>query len=128
MKSTRHLFVLFAVLALTACASYGTKVEQEKLSQFVKGKTTYAEVIRELGKPTQNTINGDGTRTITYMYAQSQVKAANFIPFVGSFLGGAESENTTVVLNFDKKNILTNYSASEGGVNVGTGITSGQRQ
>lgn len=128
MKSARHLFVLFVVLSLHACASYGTKVEQDKLSQFVKGKTTYTEVIEKLGKPTQNTINADGSRTITYMYGQSQAKAANFIPFVGAFLGGAESENTTVTLNFDKRNILTSFSASEGGVQMGTGITSGQRQ
>jgi len=124
----RYLSVLIAVIALNACMSMGTKVDQEKLSQFVKGKTTYAEVVQQLGKPTQNTINSDGTRTITYVYAQSQVKAASFIPFAGSFLGGTESENTTVALNFDKKSVLTSYTASEGGMNVGTGITSGQRQ
>lgn len=124
----RYLSVLIAVFALSACMSMGTKVDQEKLSQFVKGKTTYAEVVQKLGKPTQNTINSDGTRTITYVYAQSQANAASFIPIVGGFLGGAESENTTVALNFDKKSLLTSYTASEGGMNVGTGITSGQRQ
>lgn len=128
MKSVRQVFVFFAVLTLTACMSYGTKVDQDKLSQFQKGKTTYAEVIEKLGKPTQNTINSDGTRTIMYMYAQAQANAANFIPLVGSFLGGAESENTTVTLTFDKRNILTSYTASEGGAETGTGITSGRRQ
>lgn len=128
MKSVRQVFVFVAVLTLTACMSYGTKVDQDKLSQFQKGKTTYAEVIEKLGKPTQNTINSDGTRTIMYMYAQAQVKATNFIPFVGSFVGGAESENTTVTLTFDKRNVLTSYTASEGGTETGTGITSGRRQ
>ncbi len=124
----RYLPVIIAALALTACMSMGTKVDQEKLSQFVKGKTTYAEVVQELGKPTQNTINSDGTRTIAYVYAQSQAKAENFIPFVGGFLGGATSENTTVTLNFDKKNLLINYTASEGGMEAGSGIMSGRKQ
>lgn len=124
----RYLSVLIAVFALTACMSMGTKVEQEKLSKFVKGKTTYAEVIQQLGKPNQSTINSDGSKTIMYMYTQSQAKASSFIPIVGSFMGGAESENTTVMLNFDKKSVLTSYTASEGGSSMGTGITSGQKQ
>jgi hypothetical protein len=69
----------------------GTKVEPEKVSQFVPGKTTYAEVIQQLGKPSQSTIHSDGTRTATYMYTQSQLKAANFIPVVGMFVRGSES-------------------------------------
>lgn len=124
----RHLAVLIVVVALSACMSMGTKVEQEKLSKFVKGKTTYTEVVQELGKPNQSTINSDGTRMIMYMYSQSQAKAESFIPFVGGFLGGATSENTTVTLSFDKKNILTNYTASEGGMDAGTGIMSGRKQ
>lgn len=124
----RFISVLIAVFALTACMSMGTKVEQEKLSKFVKGKTTYAEVVQELGKPNQSTINSDGTRTITYVYAQSQAKAENFIPFVGGLLGGATTENTTVMLNFDKKNLLTSYTASEGGMEAGSGIMSGRKQ
>lgn len=124
----RFLSVLIAVFALNACMSMGTKVDQEKLSQFVKGKTTYAEVVQQLGKPTQNTINSDGTRTITYIYAQSQAKAENFIPIVGGLFGGATTENTTVMLNFDKRNILTGYTASEGGMEAGSGIMSGRKQ
>ena len=32
----------------------GKKVDQNQLSGFVKGKTTYDEVIRQRGKPTQS--------------------------------------------------------------------------
>jgi hypothetical protein len=124
----RYLSVLIALVVLNACTSYGTKVDQGKLSQFVKGKTTYAEVIQQLGKPTQSTVNSDGIRTISYTYGQSQANAASFIPIVGIFVGGAESEYTTVTLNFDKNSILTDYSASEGGMDMGHGITSGRRQ
>lgn len=124
----RSLFLLITVLSLSACMSMGKKVDQEKVSQFVKGRTTYTEVVQQLGKPTQSTINSDGSRTAMYIYMQSQANAASFIPIVGAFMGGAESENTTVTLNFDKRSILTNYSASEGGSSMGTGIASGSRQ
>jgi outer membrane protein assembly factor BamE (lipoprotein component of BamABCDE complex) len=124
----RSLFLIIALFALSACVSMGTKVDQEKVSQFETGKTTYVEVIQQLGKPTQSTMNSDGTRTLTYMYMQSQLKAANFIPVVGAFVGGTESETTTVTLNFDKNSLLTDYTASEGDTSVGTGITSGRKQ
>ena len=87
----RPSFLIIVLFALSACVSMGTKVEPEKVSQFVPGKTTYAEVIQQLGKPSQSTIHSDGTRTATYMYTQSQLKAANFIPVVGMFVRGSES-------------------------------------
>jgi len=124
----RYLFVTVALLAFTSCVSMGTKVDQEKMAQFVKGKTTYTEVIQQLGKPTQSTMNSDGSRMVVYTYVQSQMRAANFIPIVGAFTGGADTENTSVTLNFDKDSLLTNYSASQGSSSIGTGLTSGGKQ
>jgi outer membrane protein assembly factor BamE (lipoprotein component of BamABCDE complex) len=124
----RYVLVIIALFVFTACMSMGTKVDQDKLTRFEKGKTTYAEVIQQLGKPTQSTLNSDGTRTVVYTYVQSQAKAANFIPIVGAFTGGADTENTSVMLNFDKDSVLTNYSATQGSSSMGTGINSGARQ
>ena len=76
----RYVFVIVVLLALTSCVSMGTKVDQDKLARFEKGKTTYTEVIQQLGKPTQSTVNSDGTRKVVYTYMQSQAKASNFIP------------------------------------------------
>jgi hypothetical protein len=59
---------------------------------------------------------------------QSQAKAANFIPIVGAFVGGADTENTNVTLDFDQNSVLTNYSATQGSSSMGTGINSGARQ
>jgi outer membrane protein assembly factor BamE (lipoprotein component of BamABCDE complex) len=124
----RFISLFIAILSLSACMSMGKKVDQEKVSQFVKGKTTYAEVVQELGKPTQSTIHSDGTRTALYTYVQSQAKAASFIPIVGAFMGGADVESTTTTLSFDKKSVLTSYTATEGGSSTGTGLSSGSRQ
>jgi outer membrane protein assembly factor BamE (lipoprotein component of BamABCDE complex) len=124
----RHLILFLAVCFLSACMSAGTKVDQESLAKFEIGKTTYAQVVQQLGKPTHATMSSDGTRTAMYTYTQSQANAASFIPFVGLFARGAQTENTSVTLMFDTRSILTRYSASEGGMNVGTGLSSGQKQ
>ena len=124
----RYVFVIVVLLALTSCVSMGTKVDQDKLARFEKGKTTYTEVIQQLGKPTQSTVNSDGTRKVVYTYMQSQAKASNFIPIVGAFVGGADTENTNVTLDFDQNSLLTNYSATQGSSSMGTGINSGARQ
>ena len=124
----RYVSVIAALFALTSCMSMGTKVDQDKLTRFEKGRTTYAEVIQQLGKPTQSTVNSDGSRKVMYTYMQSQAKAANFIPIVGAFAGGADTENTNVMLDFDQNSVLTNYSATQGSSSMGTGINSGARQ
>src|SRR2546421_8370438 len=108
--------------------SMGTKVDQEKMAQFVKGKTTYGEVIQQLGKPTQSTINSDGSRMAVYTYVQSQMRAANFIPIVGALTGGTDTEKTSVTLNFDKDSVLTNYSATQSSSSIGNGLTNGGKQ
>ncbi len=117
----RYLSIL-VLLVLSACTSTGTKVDQEKLSTFVKGKTTYSEVIQQLGKPDQSTIHNDGTMVVVYTYKQTMGEAANYIPFVGGFIeGGAGSENITVTVNFDNKSVLVGYTVTE--KDMGAGAT-----
>jgi len=124
----RYLSVLIVCVALSACMSSGTKVTQETVSRFVIGKTTYAEVVQQLGKPNQSTLNSDGVRTIVYTYAQSQASGVSYIPYINLFVRGTESENTTVTLNFDKNSVLTDYTAIEGAMETETGVTSGRKQ
>jgi hypothetical protein len=45
-----------------------------------------------------------------------------------AFAGGADTENTNVMLEFDQNSVLTNYSATQGSSSMGTGINSGARQ
>jgi hypothetical protein len=118
----KKLMIVAAISMLTACMSMGTKVETKDLTGFTKGKTTYSEVVNRLGTPTQSTVNSDGTKTAIYFYTEAQAKAATFIPIVGMFAGGADSENTTVTLTFDQHSVLSNYSSSTGQSSVSTGF------
>jgi outer membrane protein assembly factor BamE (lipoprotein component of BamABCDE complex) len=122
------VLVIATALTLSACIATGKKVTQERVAQFKIGQTTYQEVIAELGSPTDSTLHSDGKRSISYFYSQSQTSAASFIPYIGGLLGGSETENTFVYMDFDQKGILANYSAKSGSSSTGTGLLSGQRQ
>lgn len=125
MRYMNSIIAAIVFVSLTACASYGTKVDQNQLSQFVKGKTTYAEVVQKLGKPTQVMNNSDGTRIVHYTHGTSQANAASYIPIVGAFAGGYTSETTTVMFRFDQNSVLVDYSTSESGFDTGYGVLGG---
>jgi outer membrane protein assembly factor BamE (lipoprotein component of BamABCDE complex) len=124
----KAVLITVAALTLSACVATGRKVTQEQVSQFQKGKTTYQQVISSLGAPTNSTLLSDGSRAISYSYAQSQASAASFIPYVGGLVGGSETEHTSVYMTFDKNGVLTDYTATSGRTSTGTGLLSGQRQ
>ena len=53
-----------------------------------------------------------GITSIAYVYISASPKAATFVPVVGIFAGGANSESTSAVFIFDTDNILQSYSTS----------------
>jgi len=124
----RYMLTIVMVGSLMSCVSSGKKVNQEEVTQFKKGETTYTEVVSKLGEPTQSTVNSDGSRRIMYTYYQMQQSALNFVPLVGGLFGGGESESSNVIMTFNEDSILTNYSASQGGQSTGAGVISGQKQ
>jgi len=124
----RLSLIVAMALTLSGCVATGRKVTQQQVSEFKEGKTTYQEVINKLGPPTSSTVNSDGTRSITYSYAQHQQSAVSYFPYVGGLMGGSESESSHTFLHFDKNGVLTQYTSNEGKTSTGTGLISGQRQ
>jgi hypothetical protein len=125
MRYLYAVMMLVCFLGLSACASYGTKVDQEQLSHFVKGKTTYAEVLQALGKPTHSIVNAGGGRTLVYGHAATKTNALSYIPIFGAFIGGFQSKNTAVTFFFGKDSVLTDYTVSENETNMGYGPMGG---
>jgi outer membrane protein assembly factor BamE (lipoprotein component of BamABCDE complex) len=113
---------------MTSCVAQGIKVDQEKLTRFEVGKTTYTEVLLQLGTPTSSTLNSDGTRQALYSYTQQQASWQNFVPFGNLIAGGSSAEQTNVVLDFDERSILRQYSATQGQIQSGHGLATGGRQ
>lgn len=115
-------------LLLSSCIATGRKVTHQQVSELVPGKTTYPEVIAKLGKPNHSTLRSDGSRSISYFYSQTQMKATSVIPYLNLFMRGSESESSSTSLSFDKDGILTDFSSDAGETSTDTGILGGQRQ
>lgn len=111
----KKILALITVLMFHGCSSTGTgtQVNQDQLSGFSKGKTSYQEVIAKLGNPDKVTTKPDGGREITYVSTRTQSRAASFIPLVGSFVEGKDQITSTAVFKFNKRAILEDYTLSE---------------
>jgi hypothetical protein len=120
--------LIAALFLLPGCMAVGTRVDEGQLLQFERGKTTFFEVVAQLGRPNSSTLAADGSRQIAYVYTQQQLKVQNFIPIVSAFTQGATAETSTVTLDFDPQQRLVQFTATQGQSTVGTGFTSGAKQ
>jgi hypothetical protein len=105
MKRINVLIVLCSTLA--ACISAGVDVKPEQLSKFKQDVTTLEEVVTELGSPTAQTALRDGSTVLIYSFVTSRPRPESFIPFIGPLFGGADTQSSTVVFEFDEHGILT---------------------
>jgi outer membrane protein assembly factor BamE (lipoprotein component of BamABCDE complex) len=122
MAKFNTLATVTLALALAACSSSGTKVDHAQMAQFHKGSTTSSQVIAALGDPSQTSYDDAGNKTLTYTYIHSDTKATTFIPVVGLFNNGATVQNNTATFTFNKQDVLTKMTQSEGSRDVHNGI------
>ena len=123
----RQIALLIVAVFLAGCVATGTQVHEQQLAKLEKGKTTIQEVVSSFGQPSTKTLNSNGTRTIVYMYVEAQARPETFIPFIGGFVGGADSRSNMVTLQFDRAGILVDYSSSTTTMGTGYGAASGTR-
>jgi len=112
---------LIALLFLSGCMSVGTKVDPASVGSLRAGQTTYAQAVQLLGTPNYQSANSDGTKTVVYSYVKSTPRASTFIPVVGPFVGGADTETNSTTLRFDKNDVLLDYTTSQGQAPAGFG-------
>ncbi|MFD1009085.1 outer membrane protein assembly factor BamE domain-containing protein [Oceanisphaera ostreae] len=107
---------------LVGCASYGGKIDANAVSQIEKGKTTEAQVYALLGNPMSVGISSEGKKFLMYMYTESQVKASTFIPIVGAFVGGADTNSQTLQVWIDEQGLVSSYAYNNSQTELKTGI------
>ncbi|MCL2873153.1 MAG: outer membrane protein assembly factor BamE [Betaproteobacteria bacterium] len=107
-----------AAMVLIGCASSGVRVTEDQTSTFVKGETTRSQVLQALGDPTSQTKMSDGTRSITYTYAKARARPATFIPIVGIFAGGTDTQASSVTLRFDANDKLIDITSMESAIST----------
>jgi hypothetical protein len=111
-----------AALILAGCASAGTKVDQATVASFVKGQTTVGEAEAALGEPNGTATKPDGSTVLVYTYSRTSVRAATFIPYVGAFVGGADTKTQTAALRFGSDGTYQDASMTTGNVGAGLGL------
>ncbi|MBV8798920.1 MAG: hypothetical protein JOY77_10245 [Alphaproteobacteria bacterium] len=121
---TWRVLAMASAVALAGCMATGVQVDQKAISKFEKGRTTVADVEAALGAPTNSMISSDGDQTIMYNYMQMQMRPESFIPYVGAFVGGADTKSSFAMFKFDQRGVLVNYTLSNGQMGMGTNLES----
>lgn len=112
-------------LMVAGCASAGVKVDPQVAASFKPGVTTYQDVEQKLGPPTSQMVMSDGSRMIGYTYARTTTRPETFIPFVGAFVGGADTRSQTVQFHFTPTGVLDTTQSGTNAIGVGTGFAAG---
>lgn len=123
IRGAAHRFLVLVTLA--GCAATGVKVTDAQLAGMVKGQTTMEQAVAALGPPTSRTRMADGTSILQYIYAESKVRAASFVPVVGAFAGGTDVRSSVATLRFDATGKLLDVASSESEYGTGVGVSAG---
>ncbi|EEJ2874917.1 hypothetical protein AA22_004735, partial [Salmonella enterica subsp. enterica] len=99
------------------CSSTGNQslrneTSQSLQSKIVKNKTTKSEITSALGEPDTRTTLDSGNESWRYFMVNNQINASSFIPIVGLFTGGSQSQARTLDIDF-KGDIVSQWSFSE---------------
>jgi len=121
------LFTLTAAILLTSCVTSGRKIEQSSVDKIQKGVTTRAEVLQLLGSPDQLTRDSSGKVTMNYHYMRATAKPEGFIPVVGLFAGGANTQNQSVIVVCGSDGIVSDVISTMGASEAGMGLSSGSK-
>jgi outer membrane protein assembly factor BamE (lipoprotein component of BamABCDE complex) len=118
LLSHTHLFKLLllslSLVFSTGCWSskMGRELSREQVSQVRKGMTR-SQVESLIGSPNHANPDGQGGMIFYYNFMNTKVRASSYIPVVGSFAGGADTEQKNVTVYFDRygkvKDIISNY-------------------
>src|SRR5262249_50696154 len=113
------LLLGIAAISLSACgASAGRPVDKSKVASYQKGITSCTQIRSDLGPPLETATEADGSKQLTYGKRETTVDGATFIPIIGFFAGGAETDYDFVQIKCDAKDIYVEYKATKGKVST----------
>jgi outer membrane protein assembly factor BamE (lipoprotein component of BamABCDE complex) len=121
MKKSLLFLLTFIIVG---CSSYGSKIDRNYATSIEKGVTTEDQVVKKMGSPSSVGLSADGKKTLTYMHVASQVKASTFIPIVGLFAGGADTQTTMLIITINQDTgIVENWTYNQSDSQLNTGLT-----
>jgi outer membrane protein assembly factor BamE (lipoprotein component of BamABCDE complex) len=127
MQNRPHLAVLVLCSLLSACATAGNDSIAEATGDSVaaslyKGRTTQAEVRKLYGDPIKTSFSSNGFESWEYEFTKMQSRPTNFIPYVNLLHSGADGEKKSLVIFFDKRKVVQDYTMSASKVEVSHGL------
>lgn len=127
MKKTTLLVLLSVALFSAGCVSSGNKVLKDETSKSVaqkihKGKSTKDDVRAIYGDPLTTSFTDSGNEIWKYQFVKGHAKATNFIPVVSMFSSGSTGNKKELVVFFDKRGIVKNFSMSTSKLDTNTGL------
>lgn len=123
-------FIKSSFLLLSSCflavQHQGTRTLKTKHlkasnQKIIKNKTTKTELLTKLGEPDTRTTLDDGNEQWRYFMYNNQFNATTFIPVVGLFTGGSQTQSKTLEIDF-KGEIVNKWTFSTDNNNTKTGI------
>jgi outer membrane protein assembly factor BamE (lipoprotein component of BamABCDE complex) len=128
MQNRSNLVIpLILSCLLSACASSGNDSIADATGESVaaslqKGKTTQAEVRKLYGDPIKTSFKSNGFESWEYEFTRMQSRPTNFIPYVNLVHSGADGEKKSLVIFFDKRKVVEDYTMSASKVEVSHGL------
>ena len=112
---------------LSGCASVGNEsiadASRETVSeQLTKGKTTQAQVRQLYGDPMKTSFTDSGNETWEYEFSRLRSKPINFVPYLNAVYSGAEGDKKSLVIFFDKRKVIQQYTISTSKVDISRGL------
>ncbi|MBX4210629.1 outer membrane protein assembly factor BamE [Candidatus Parcubacteria bacterium] len=107
------LSVVFISLCVGCASEQGARVDSNKVSQIKKGVTTKDEVVQMLGDPVSVSMLPGGGRMMLYMHNKITTQGQSFVPYVGMFTAGGNTERQTLQISINKDGIVEDYEFSD---------------
>ncbi|HAW0405093.1 TPA: hypothetical protein JLJ34_000045 [Escherichia coli] len=122
IKSSFFIIVfLFSGCSTSGNQNLKNETPQSLQSKIIKNKTTKTELLTKLGEPDTRTILDDGNEQWRYFMYNNQLNATTFIPVVGLFTGGSQTQSKTLEIDF-KGEIVSKWTFSTDNNNTKSGI------
>lgn len=115
-----------AIFLISGCSTSGNQnlkneTPQSLQSKIIKNKTTKTELLTKLGEPDTKTTLDDGNEQWKYFISNNQFSATTFIPVVGLFTGGSQTQSKTLEIDF-KGETVSKWTFSSDNNHTKTGI------
>ncbi|EPI9147451.1 hypothetical protein ACTBUY_000745 [Salmonella enterica subsp. enterica] len=126
MKKIIVTSFFIAIFSISGCSTSGNQklkneTSQSLQSKIIKNKTTKTELLTKLGEPDTRTTLDDGNEQWRYFMYNNQFNATTFIPVVGPFTGGSQTQSKTLEIDF-KGETVSKWTFSTDNNNTKTGV------